>query len=268
MSHESLAGMTALVTGAAVRIGRAISLALAREGVNVVLHCRRSVEEAAGLAEEIRALGVQAWMVTADFTKREEYEPLLDRAVAAAGDVQLLVNSASIFPTNTLDTITFEDLTLNTLVNAWVPFHLSRELARRGGKRKIVNLIDSRITSDDPTHVAYMLSKHLLHSLTRMCALAFAPDVTVNGIGPGLILPPPGQPVSYIDNLVHTVPLKRHGDEWDIAEAALYLLKSTFVTGTIIFVDGGRHMREYRESGVGGRESGTDVEGGSVERGA
>lgn len=245
MGQESLAAMTALVTGAAVRIGRAISLALAREGVNVVLHCRRSVEEAASLAQEIRALGVQAWILTADFTKREEYEPLLDRAVEATGEVHILVNSASIFPASTLDNVTFEDLTLNSLVNAWVPFHLSRELARRGGKRKIVNLIDSRVTSDDPTRVAYMLSKRLLFALTRMCALAFAPDVTVNGIAPGLILPPPGQPASYLDDLAPTVPLKRHGDEWDIAEATLYLLKSTFITGTVIFVDGGRHVGEY-----------------------
>jgi pteridine reductase len=262
MGHESLAGMTALVTGAAVRIGRAISLALAREGANVVLHCRRSVEEATDLAEEIRALGVRAWVLTADFAKREEYETLLDRAVEAAGDVQLLVNSASIFPAATIDTVTFEDLSLTSLVNAWVPFHLSRALARLGGKRKIVNLVDTRITSDDPGHVAYILSKHLLYSLTRTCALAFAPDVTVNAIGPGLILPPPGQPESYLDSLVHTVPLKRHGDEWDIAEAAIYLLKSTFITGTIIFVDGGRHVREYRESGVGGRGSEAAVERG------
>jgi pteridine reductase len=262
MGQESLAGMTALVTGAAVRIGRAISLALAREGANVVLHCRRSAEEAAGLAEEIRGLGVQAWVLTADFSKREEYETLLDRAVEAAGDVHLLVNSASMFPANTVDSITLDDLSLALLVNAWVPFYLGRALVRLGGKRKIVNLIDTRITSDDPGHTAYILSKHLLYSLTRTCALAFAPDVTVNAIGPGLILPPPGQPESYLDSLVHTVPLKRHGDGSDVAEAAVYLLKSTFITGAIIFVDGGRHMREYRGSGIGDRGSGTAVESG------
>jgi len=242
MAHESLAGKAALVTGAAVRIGRAIALALAREGVNVVVHYRRSGEEAEGLLAELRGLGVQAWSVEADFTQREEYESLLDRAVAVAGETDLLVNSASIFPAATLQDLTFDDLTLNQLVNAWVPFYLSRALAQRGGPRKIVNLLDSRLAGDDPSHVAYLLSKRMLHELTRRCAIAFAPDVTVNGVAPGLILPPPGKDESYLDSLTHTVPLQRHGDEWDIAEAVLYLLRSTFVTGTVIYVDGGRHL--------------------------
>ncbi len=248
MSHESLQGQTALVTGAAVRIGRAIARALAREGVHTVLHCRTSVDEAKDLADEVRGLGVEAWVLTADFAKREEYETLLARATELAGrELDILVNSASIFPLSTLRDITFEDLVLNMQINAWVPFSLSRELAARGGRRKILNLVDSRVTSDDPTHTAYMLSKHVLNALTRMCALEFAPDVTVNGIGPGLILPPPGQDDAYLDRLTYTVPLKRHGDAEDIAEAAIYLLKSTFVTGTLLFVDGGRHMREYRD---------------------
>jgi pteridine reductase len=247
MSHAALTGKTALITGAAVRIGRALALALAREGVHTVLHCRTSVDEAKELAEEIRGLGVEAWVLTADFAKREEYETLLTRATELAGrELDILVNSASIFPLSTLRDVTLEDLMLNVQINAWVPFYLGRELAARGGRRKILNLVDSRVTSDDPTHTAYMLSKHLLHALTRMCALEFAPDVTVNGIGPGLILPPPGQDASYLDKLIYTVPLQRHGDEEDIAEAAIYLLGSTFVTGTLLFVDGGRHLREYR----------------------
>ncbi len=242
MAHESLAGKTALVTGAAVRIGRAIAAALAREGVNVVVHYRRSGAEAEGLLAELRNLGVQAWSVEADFTQRAEYESLLDRAVAVAGEIDLLVNSASIFPAGTLQDLAFDDLTHNQLVNAWVPFYLTRALAQRGGRRKIVNLLDSRLADDDPTHVAYLLSKRLLYELTRRCALAFAPDVTVNGVAPGLILPPPGRDESYLDSLTHTVPLQRHGDACDIAEAVLYLLRSTFITGEVIYVDGGRHL--------------------------
>ncbi len=246
MAHESLAGKTALITGAAVRIGRALALTLAREGVNIVAHYHTSAPEVEQLFSEVRALGVEVWGVRADFAVREEYESLLPRARAAAGQVDFLLNSASIFPPHTLLDLTFEDLTLNALVNAWVPFYLSRELARLGGPRKVINLLDSRLTGDDPTHVAYMLSKHLLAEFTRRGALAFAPDVTVNGIAPGLILPPPGRDLAYLDALVDTVPLKRHGDEWDIAEAARYLLTSTFVTGTVLFVDGGRHLIEYK----------------------
>jgi hypothetical protein len=245
MAQESLAGKTGLVTGAAVRIGRAIARELAREGANVVVHYRRSGPEAEALVAELRDEGVEAWSVEADFTQREEYQSLLARALALAGEIDLLVNSASIFPGDTLQDITFDDLTLNSLVNAWVPFHLTRELARRGGPHKVVNLLDSRIADDDPRHLSYLLSKRLLADLTRRSAIAFAPEVTVNAVAPGLILPPPGKDVSYLDSLTHTVPLQRHGDEGDIVQAVLFLLKSTFITGTVIYVDGGRHLTEY-----------------------
>jgi NAD(P)-dependent dehydrogenase (short-subunit alcohol dehydrogenase family) len=109
----------------------------------------------------------------------------------------------------------------------------------------VVNLLDTRITDDDPRHVAYILSKRLLSDLTRRCAIAFAPDVTVNAVAPGLILPPPGKDMRYLEGLTDTVPLRRHGEEGDITQAVLYLLKSTFVTGLVVYVDGGRHLIEY-----------------------
>ena len=129
-------------------------------------------------------------------------------------------------------------------VNAWAPFVLSREFARLAGRGKIINLLDTKIISSDRTHVAYLLSKQMLAALTSMCALEFAPNVTVNGIAPGLILPPPGKDDSYLEQLAQTVPLKRRGSPDDIADAARYLLQSDFVTGQIIYVDGGRHLRE------------------------
>ncbi len=133
----------------------------------------------------------------------------------------------------------------NIQVNAWVPFVLNREFARRAREGKIINLLDSRIDGFDWTHVSYILSKHVLSVLTRMTALEFAPRITVNGVAPGLILPPPGKDHGYLDQLTDTVPLQRHGDPRDIAEAVLYLLKNDFVTGEVIHVDGGRHLKEY-----------------------
>lgn len=242
MAQASLTGKTALITGAAVRLGRAIALSLAREGVNVVVHYRRSGAEAEALLAELRTLGVQAWGVTADFAVRAEYESLLDRVRALAGEIDLLVNNASIFPADTLEDLTLDDLVLNLQVNAWVPFYLTRALAQRGGPRQVVNLLDARLEGDDPAHLSYILSKHLLAQLTRRCALAFAPEVRVNAVAPGLILPPPGKDESYLDSLASTVPLQRHGDEWDVAAAVLYLLQSTFLTGQIIYLDGGRHL--------------------------
>jgi NAD(P)-dependent dehydrogenase (short-subunit alcohol dehydrogenase family) len=109
---------------------------------------------------------------------------------------------------------------------------------------KIINLLDTNISGHDRTHVAYIVSKQMLASLTKICALEFAPGITVNGVAPGLILPPNGKDETYLENLSKTVPLKRHGAPEDVSEAALYLLKSDFVTGQVVYVDGGRHLLE------------------------
>lgn len=245
---DDLHGKTALVTGAAKRIGAAISLALAREGANVIVHYHGSSDEAGRLRDEIDAIGVRSWLLQANFGKPQEYETLIERSIETAGGLDMLVNNASLFPTDSLATVTFESIVQNMEVNAWVPFVLSRDFARLVGHGKIVNLVDSRTHDFDWTHVAYILSKHVLDVLTRVTALRYAPDITVNGVAPGLILPPPGEDQSYIDRLARTVPLKRHGSPEDIAEAVVYLLKSNFLTGEVINVDGGRHLKEY-ESG-------------------
>jgi pteridine reductase len=245
---DDLHGKTVLVTGAAKRIGAAISRALAREGANVVVHYHGSGSEAVRLRDEITALGVQSWLIQANFENPDEYETLIERSIEVAGGLDMLVNNASLFPVDSLTTVTFDGLVRNMEVNAWVPFVLSRDFARLVGHGKIVNLVDSRTHDFDWTHVAYILSKHVLDVLTRVTALRYAPDVAVNGIAPGLILPPPGEDQSYIERLTHTVPLKRHGSPEDIAEAAVYLLKSDFLTGEVINVDGGRHLKEF-ESG-------------------
>ncbi len=245
---NDLRGQTALVTGAAKRIGAAISRALAREGVNVVLHYHDASHEAEQLRSEIEALGVASWLVQADLEKPSEYETLIARSIDDAGKLDILVNNASLFTLDSLTRVTFESLTQNMQVNAWAPFALSRDFARLAGRGKIVNLVDSRTHDFDWTHVAYILSKHVLLVLTRVTALRFAPNITVNGVSPGLILPPPGEDESYIERLTNTVPLKRHGSPEDIADAVIYLLKSDFVTGEVINVDGGRHLKEY-ESG-------------------
>jgi len=245
MSKGALQGKTALVTGGARRIGRAISLALADEGANIVVHHRSAREEALELEGLLAAKGVRAWLIRADFARREEYEGLVTRARDLAGGLDILVNSASIFPTDTLDTVDLAGLMQNIEVNAWVPFVLGREFARAVGRGKIINLIDSRVRGYDWNHVGYILSKHVLRALTRMMAVQYAPDITVNGVGPGLVLPPPGAAHEYIDGMARTVPLKRHGQAEDVAEAVAYLAKAEFVTGTVIYVDGGRHLMEY-----------------------
>jgi len=244
MSKDRLNGKTALVTGAAKRLGREIALALADAGVNVVVHYRESAAEARKLQEELVARGVKAWLVSADFDDADAPGRLLPDALDAAGSLDILVNSASLFLPSTIQDMDFAGLTRLMRVNAWAPLTLSREFARRVGRGKIVNLLDSRIAGFDKSHVAYILSKRALSALTEMMAVEFAPDITVNGVAPGLILPPPGKDEAYLDELAKGIPLKRHGNPADIADAVLYLLRSDFVTGQVIFVDGGRRLLE------------------------
>lgn len=241
---DSLQGQTALVTGAAQRLGRAISLALAEAGVNVVIHYHRSADEAEALRRELEVLGVGAWTVVADLGRPEEYQTLVTRALAAAGTLDILVNNASIFPRATLADVSWNDLLASLEVNAWAPFVLSREFHQHVGHGAIINLLDTRVQGYDWAHVAYILSKHALAVLTRMTALEYAPAIRVNAVAPGLILPPPGQDESYLQRLHDTVPLKRHGSAADIAAAVRFLLQSDFVTGQVLFVDGGRHLKE------------------------
>jgi pteridine reductase len=244
MSGESLHGKTALVTGAAKRIGREIALALARAGVNIAVHFRQSGKQAEKLRIELTSLGVSVWLVEADFSDTAATRRLIPEVLATAGSLEILVNSASLFLPDTIRDLDFTGLMQHMQVNAWAPFVLSREFAHHVDQGKIINLLDSRIVGDDPSHAGYILSKQVFARLMRMTALEFAPRITVNGVAPGLILPPAGKDESYLNDLAQRIPLKRHGEPADIADAVMYLLKSSFLTGQVIFVDGGRHLME------------------------
>lgn len=241
---EQLAGRTALITGGAKRIGRALALALAREGVNVVTTYRSSVAEADELTVDIRRMGPQAWSVQADLSVGEQLETLIDQAWGLAGRLDILINNASLFPESRFDTLTLDELKRSIEVDAWAPLALGRHFAARAESGHIVNMLDSRLTGYDWLHVGYHAGKHLLELFTRMMAIQFAPGIAVNAIAPGLILPPEGKDQSYLESLKDRLPLKRVGDPEHICDATLYLLKSSFVTGQVIYVDGGRHLTE------------------------
>lgn len=240
-----LKGRTALVTGAARRLGRHIALALAAQGVNVAAHYHSSAAEAESLLVELESAGVRAWALRADFEKPTEYKGLIDQALALCGSLDILVNSASIFPAGRLDETVFDDVVKNIRVNAWAPFELCRSFARACGKGAVVNVLDTRVRGFDFDHAAYILSKHMLDSLTAMAALEYAPGLRVNAVAPGLILPPPGKDDGHLEGMAASLPLKRRGHPHDVAEAVVFLLRSEFITGQVIYVDGGRHVREY-----------------------
>jgi len=238
-----LNGKTALVTGAAKRLGRAVSLALAQAGVNVVLHYHTSKPEVGQTLRALRACGVQAWSVQADLRDTASGAALVEEAAALAGPLDFLVNNASIFPESTLDEMDDAAVFENLGVNALAPFGAARAFGRQGRPGAIVNFLDSRYNDYDRKHVAYHLSKRSFFALTRMLAEELAPAIRVNAVAPGLVLPPPGKDVGHLEALHDTTLLKRHGSAEGVAEAVLFLLRSGFITGQVLFLDGGRHMK-------------------------
>lgn len=232
----------ALVTGAGKRIGRAVALSLARAGWDVAAHYQSSADDAATLADEIRAMGRRAWTFPADLAQPEETLRLAARVIESAGAIAALINNASIYPEDRLSELNEENLLSNVRVNAWAPFLLTRAVAAQNRPASVVNFLDTRMRDYDARHVSYHLSKRMLFALTRMTALEFAPLVRVNAIAPGLVLPPAGKDETYLKELAPTNPLNAHGNVEDLALATLFLLQSSFVTGQVIYVDGGRHM--------------------------
>ncbi len=240
-----LAGKTALVTGAAKRIGRAMALALAQNGVRVVVHYNQSDQDAVALCDEIQRLGVPAWPVKGDLLDTRQTESVFRNATAQAGPIDILINNASIFDRDTLWEATEESICRNMRIHAVSPLILARELGRQGRAGHIVNLLDTRVAIYDPVHASYGISKGALLALTGMLALELAPHIAVNAVAPGSILPPPGQSQAYLEKLAQANPMKRIGGPEDIVQTVLFLLRSRFITGQVIYVDGGIHMKGH-----------------------
>ena len=237
-----LAGKTALVTGAAKRIGNAIAVGLAKQGSNVIIHYDKSETEAEKLHDEIVELGVKSWLVRANLKDSESCRELMEKSRILAGPIEVLVNNASVFSPSDIGAVKLENIEVDMLTNAWAPFLLTRHFSEKTDSGKIVNILDTRVAGYDFNHFAYYLSKKMLEILTKSMALKLAPRMTVNGIAPGLILSPEGKNYTYLEQKKDTVPLKKYGSPSDIVETVLFLLRSDFVTGQVVYVDGGKHL--------------------------
>lgn len=233
---------TALVTGGAKRLGKAIVAQLAAAETNVIIHYNQSGRSAEALQKKMIKEGVAAWTLQADLADPAAGEELLYKAMELVDKVDILVNSASVFPAGEMGTITYADLEKNIQINAWAPLALSRAFALQAENGVIINLLDTRVRGYDRKHAAYYLSKKMLEVLTTTCALDFAPTVRVNAVAPGLVLPPVGADTGYLETLAHTNPLNTHGAAADVASAVQFLIESSFVTGQTLYVDGGRHL--------------------------
>jgi NAD(P)-dependent dehydrogenase (short-subunit alcohol dehydrogenase family) len=230
-----LSGKRALVTGGAVRIGRAITEALLAAGAEVIVHFQTSEKEAKALSPKT---------IQADLSDPAQCEMLLERAVQQFGPIDILINNAAVFHQTKLADASHDLVMKELQINLLAPLALIRGFARQTKPGKIINLLDRRVTSHDTTCVPYLLSKKGLEELTKLAALDLAPDITVNAVAPGAILPPPKQTDNPAWEYAGTIPLEKRPMPSDIADAVLYLLQSDVLTGQTIFVDGGQNLIE------------------------
>ncbi|MHC5021504.1 MAG: SDR family NAD(P)-dependent oxidoreductase [Planctomycetota bacterium] len=235
---------TALVTGAARRIGRAIALELAAHGWDVVLHCHASTDAAEAVRGECEALGVRAAVVPGDLSVAEDLADLWDRCADALDPIDLLVNNAAVYPRTPLADVTLEDWKLALRVNLVAPAELARRagltMRSRGNGGCIVNITDWATARPQPNFLPYHAAKGALDTVTLALAKELAPEVRVNAVAPGPILPPEGVPDGHLEQVLASTPLGRLGDPSDIAAAVRYFSEAPYTTGCILPVDGGR----------------------------
>jgi NAD(P)-dependent dehydrogenase (short-subunit alcohol dehydrogenase family) len=229
----NLKGKRALVTGGAVRIGRAITEALLAEGVEVIVHFQTSEKEADAFWPNI---------IQADLSDPAQCETLIERAAAQFGPIDILINNAAVFYQTKLADAAHDLVMKELQINLLAPLALIRGFARQTKTGKIINLLDRRITSHDTTCVPYMLSKKGLEELTKLAALGLAPGITVNAVAPGAVLPPPKESDNPAWEYAGAIPLGNRPTPADVADAVLYLLKSDVITGQTLFVDGGQNL--------------------------
>jgi NAD(P)-dependent dehydrogenase (short-subunit alcohol dehydrogenase family) len=234
-----------LVTGAGKRVGRAIALMLGREGWDVAVHYRRSRDEAEAVVREIVAGGRRAVAVSADLAREEETAALVTRAATALGPLGCLVNNASVFEDDLALTATRASWDRHLETNLRAPFLLMQGFARQlpaDAQGAIVNLLDQRVWSLTPYFISYTLSKAGLWALTQSMALALAPRIRVNGIGPGPTLPSPRQSEAQFQRQQALMPLGHGTSPEEIAEAVRFILGARAMTGQMIALDGGQHL--------------------------
>ena len=238
---------TALVTGGAARLGRAIALRLAEAGFAVAVHCRTSLEAAEDTADACRQFGVPACVLQADLAVEAETAGLIDRAISVlGGPVGVLVNNASLFERDEWDTADRASWDAHLEPNTRAPFVLMQRLARAlpaPSKGCVVNLLDQRVWSLTPHFVSYTVSKSALWSLTRSMALALAPRIRVNAVGPGPAAPSARQTQAQFERQCASLPLGHGTDPDEVARAVMALLSLPSVTGQMIAVDGGQHLQ-------------------------
>lgn len=241
----TLAGKVALVTGAGRRVGRAIAVALGARGMRVVVHFNGSADGAEETGRLIVAAGGQATLLHADLSDVRATERLVDRVQEAQGGLFTLVNSAAMMRRTPVGETAPADWDEMFALNVRAPYFLAQRAAPllRAAHGVIVNIADLAAFETWPAYVPHGMTKAAIVQMTRGLAHALAPEIRVNAVAPGVVLLPEGWSEADAERLRATTPLRRLGTPEDVAGAVLYLIEAEFVTGEVLIVDGGRHVR-------------------------
>ncbi len=246
----------ALITGGAKRIGKAIAIALAKNGYDIMIHYSYSQAEAAGLVSKLKDYGVNAYSIKANLLYDAEISTIIEKAIQKMGKpLTLLVNNASIFENDNLRTISLESWDRHFFTNLKAPVFLSKEFSKQApdsfldknnevvASSNIINIIDQKVLNLNPRFFSYTLAKSSLLNFTKLAAQDLAPKIRVNAIGPGPILKAVHQSEDQFQNQRKSTLLERGSDVHEICRTVLYILSSPGLTGQLITLDGGEHLK-------------------------
>ena len=241
-----LKGKNALVTGSGIRLGRAIALALGEAGCNLALHYNTSVESVIQVKSDLEKMGRKAHVFQQDLEDISHVQDLMTQVCSEFGHIDILINNAGIYPAGSGKAATPEKINKVFNVNLFSPWLLISAFASqlpREVQGKVINISDGKVFRNGTDHFSYRVTKQAINTITAMFALELAPNITVNAIAPGTMLPLQGY--EHVDLQVvadRQIPLKRIGSPEIIAQNVLHILSQDFMTGDIIRVDGGEFL--------------------------
>lgn len=235
---------TALITGAAKRVGKAIAEHLAGEGWNVIIHFNSSEKPAQELKNALskKFPGQNFDIIQANLADESAVEKIIPQVIKNTGRFDLLINNASVFGPGYLKKTDITLFNSQMDVNLKAPFILIRDFAKHCKTGNIINFADTRITTNKSNFAAYSLSKKGLWELTKMAALELSPEIRVNAIAPGVTLPPENKGESYLENLAKNIPMKKPGGLVPILKSVDFILENEHLTGQLLFADGGENL--------------------------